>query len=117
MFGAFGTAIFASLLQSRLTYHSAMLRQTLTPDSPILRTTVAGLTRYAAHEGATPLQATVDAVYTLYVGLMTKAAVMSFDDCFMLAAIICVLGVIPALFLKSKGTHHPGETAEAVLME
>ncbi len=118
LFGAFGTAIFASLLQTRITYHTAMLAQVVTPGSPTVHTTIAGLTRYALHEGATPLQATIDAVYSLYVGLVMKAAVMSFDDCFLVASTICLVGIIPALFLKSKGhSHQPSEAAEAVLME
>ncbi|MFN8483891.1 MAG: DHA2 family efflux MFS transporter permease subunit [Anaerolineae bacterium] len=118
LFGAFGTAIFASLLTSRMTYHTAMLKQVVTPDSPVVRSTIAALMRYATHEGAGALQSKVDAVYSLYMQLINKAAVMSFDDCFRLAAIICAFGVIPALFLKSKGhSHQPGETAEAVLME
>ncbi len=32
-----------------------------------------------------------------------RAAVISFEDCFFVASIICLLGIVPAFFLRSTG--------------
>jgi EmrB/QacA subfamily drug resistance transporter len=109
LFGAFGTAIFVTLLQSRQTYHQAMLSQTVTPDLPGARLTLAGVQQYLVQHGATLAQAKAAGVMALYEQMAMTAAVLSFEDCFIVAAAICLCGIVPALFLRSSGVaRRPG---------
>ena len=39
----------------------------------------------------------------LYQQVTLRAAVESFEDCFVVAAAICLFGIVPALFLRSRG--------------
>lgn len=103
LFGAFGTAIFATLLNTRQAYHQAMLVQTMTPDLPAVRMALAGIRQALVHQGATPAQAEIGAAMALYRQVAMSAAVRSFDDCFLIAAAICIVGLVPALLLRSKG--------------
>ena len=99
LFGAFGTAVFVTLLQTRITYHTAMLSQTVTPDLPGVRVTLAGVQQYVLATGGTLTQARLSGLMALYKQLMLRAAVMSFDDCFIVGAVVCLFGIVPALFL------------------
>lgn len=112
LFGAFGTAIFATLLQSRQTFHLAMLSQKVTMDDPTVRTAMAMLQRMFAHQGLSAVEAKTAAIMMLSRQAALKASVMSFDDCFYVAAVVCIVGVLPALFLKSSGLQRrPGPGA------
>ncbi len=114
LFGAFGTAIFASLLSSRQAFHQAMLAQTVTPENPAVRTALFSAQRMVAHTGASTAQAHAIGVMMLSRQVALRAAVLSFDDCFLIAAVICIVGVIPACMLKSKGVARPtGQPAAA----
>jgi len=103
LFGAFGTAIFVTLLQTRQTYHEAMLAQVVTPDALGVRATLTMVQRYLVEHGVSLAQAKIAGALALYQQVVMRAAVVSFEDCFMVAAAICFLGIVPALFLRSSG--------------
>jgi len=103
LFGALGTAMFVTVLQTRGTYHQAMLSQTITPDLPAVRLALGTASQYLLQHGVMTVHAKAAAVVALYEGVATAAAVRSFQDCFYIAAAICVLGIVPALFLRSSG--------------
>jgi EmrB/QacA subfamily drug resistance transporter len=103
LFGAFGTAVFVTLLQTRQTYHQAILSQTVTPDLPGVRLTFAFVQQYLVQHGATLAQAKAAGVMVLYERMAMTAAVLSFEDCFIVSAAICLFGFVPALFLRSSG--------------
>lgn len=108
IFGAFGTAIFATLLSSRQTYHEAMLAQVVTPNSPPVRATMAAAQQAVLHNGGTPMQAHVEALSALAQQVVMTASVRSFDDCFLMGSVLA-LGAIPiTLFLKSSGLARAG---------
>jgi len=100
VFGSFGTAIFVTILTTRTTYHTAMLGQTVTPDNITLQQMVANTTRMLTGQGATLAQAQAVAMGMLQRYLGLGSAVMAFDDVFRVAALVTLLGIIPALFLK-----------------
>jgi len=108
LFGAFGTAIFVTLLQTRQTYHQAMLSQAVTPDLPGVRQTLAGVQQYLVAHGATLAQAKAAGVMALYQQMAMRAAILSFEDCFIIAAAICLFGIAPAVFLRSSGARRTG---------
>ena len=103
MFGAFGTAIFVTLLQTRQTYHQAILSQTVTPDLPGVRAVLGGIQMYLVQHGLPAVQAKAAGVMLLYQQVVMRASVMSFEDCFVIAAAVCLIGIVPALFLSSSG--------------
>lgn len=103
LFGALGTALFITLLQTRQIYHQAMLAQVVTPDLPGVRATLAAVQRYLVQQGASLAQAKAAGGAALYQQVAMRAAVMSFDDCFAIAAAACLLAIVPALFLNNTG--------------
>jgi len=103
LFGALGTALFVTLLQNRQQYHQAMLSQMMTPDLPGVQRALAGVQQYLVHQGYSLVQAKAAGVYLLYQNVMLRASVLSFEDCFIVAAAICLLAIIPTLFLTSTG--------------
>lgn len=103
LFGAFGTAMFATLLQDRQSYHHAMLGQSVTPDLPAVHATLASVQNWLTHQGVPLAEAKVAAVMVLEREVATRAAVRGFDDCFLIATAICVIGIVPAVFLRTKG--------------
>ena len=48
------------------------------------------------------------AVAQIYGQVQLSSAVRAFDDCFLVAATACVIGIIPALFLKNAARARPG---------
>lgn len=101
VFASFGTAIFATLLQSRQTFHQSMVTQMVTPDRLAVQATVAEIQNALVQHGMSAVQAKALAVAALYKQVVMGASVMSFDDCFYIAAIVCVVAVLPTLFLKA----------------
>src|SRR5262249_3114052 len=103
LFGSFGVAIFVTILSNRATYHVAMLGQTVTPDNVVLQQMLANTQRLLAQQGASAAQAQAVATMLLQRYLGLTAATMAVDDVFRVAALITLLAVIPAAFLRSPG--------------
>lgn len=101
--GAFGTAMFATILQDRQSFHHAFFAQTVTPDVPAVQATLAGMQSWLTRQGVPLAEAKVRAVMAIEREVATQAAVQGFDDCFLIATAICVAGILPALFLRTKG--------------
>ncbi len=116
VFASFGTAAFATLLSTRQSFHQAMLAQTVTPDRLVIRTTIGDMQRALAEHGMGVLQAKVAATAALYKQVAMDASVMAFDDCFYIAAAICVLAVVPTLMLRGRGATR-GRGQRPMLME
>ena len=102
LFGSFGVAIFVTILSNRATYHVAMLGQTITPENAVLRQMLANTQQFVAQQGASAAQAQVVAMSLLQRYLGLTAATMAVDDVFRVAALITLLAVVPALFLRSQ---------------
>lgn len=111
VFGSFGTAIFVSFLQSRQIYHQAMLQQTVTAQSPQIQSLLAQAQQWAVHSGGTVAQGKALAVMALYKSVALTSAVMALDDTFRAAAVLVLLGMIPAAFLRTRshGARRAGE--------
>jgi hypothetical protein len=103
LFASFGTAAFATLLQTRQGFHQTMLAQTVTLESPAVRSAFAALQQRLIEQGLGPAQAKAGALSVLAQQVTTGAAVRSFDDAFLMSAAIMLLAVLPALFLTSTG--------------
>jgi len=117
LFGAFGTAVFVTILQTRQTYHQAMLSQTVTPDLLGVKQALGGVQTYLMQHGATLAQAKTAGLLALYKQLMLRSAVLSFEDCFIIGGAICLLGILPALVLSEKAVSNrvPGQAPSIAL--
>ena len=113
VYGAFGTAIFATLLQSRIKWHAQTMSMFLTPDMPAVQKLFGQAQQYALAHSIPLLQAKTLAAAQLMGQLQIAASVRGFDDCFLVAAAACFAGIVPALFLKG-ATRSAGGHSEPV---
>jgi EmrB/QacA subfamily drug resistance transporter len=101
VFGAFGTAIVVTVLQSRQTFHTAMLAQTVTPENLPLQQLVSTAQQWAVAQGMSMLQSQAMGMMIALRQVTLAAAVMAFDDVFRLTAVVTLLAIIPALFMNT----------------
>jgi DHA2 family multidrug resistance protein len=116
IFGSFGTAIFVYILSSRTDYHTAMLRQTVTPENLPLQQMLANTQQMLVAHGASLAQAQAAAMAMLGRFLGLSAATMAFDDVFRVAAVITLFALIPAAFLGTP-TRQGGSRSGPAIME
>jgi DHA2 family multidrug resistance protein len=102
VFGAFGTAIVVTILQQRQTFHAAMLSQTLTPENIPLQQLLATTQQWATSQGLSAVQAQAMGMMLAAKQLALSAAVMGFDDVFRVTAVVTLLAIPPAAFMKTK---------------
>jgi EmrB/QacA subfamily drug resistance transporter len=107
VFGAFGTAVVVTILQTRQAFHTAMLSQTVTPENIPLQQMVAQVTQWAASNGMNLVQAQSMGVLIAFRQVAQTAAVMGFDDVFRVTAVFTLLGLIPAAFMADKKSAGP----------
>jgi len=101
--GSVGIAVLGSLEARRLVFHSAMAGQAIDAGSPLLRSTLAALqTRAMRAAGSTASQAAVQARSLLIGWVSTRAFVNAVADCFLVAAVVTLIGLIPLLLLRAR---------------
>jgi EmrB/QacA subfamily drug resistance transporter len=108
VFGSFGTAIFVTLLQSRTTFHTSMLAQGATSTNFTLQQTLGQVQQWVLLHGGSAVQAQAEGAVAVMRQLYMTAAVQSFDDVFMVAALVTLAAIVPALFIggKTAGAAH-----------
>jgi MFS family permease len=105
LFAAFGTGMFATVLTFRENLHQTRLMQDVTLTN-IAAVRVLTATQAAMLErGMTEAGAYMNGLNTLMKQVTQTAKVQSFDDCFFIATLIALTGLLPALFLKRE--HKP----------
>ncbi|HUX88389.1 MAG TPA: DHA2 family efflux MFS transporter permease subunit [Chloroflexota bacterium] len=114
--GSFGTAVMSTILTSRQNFQFASLAQTQTLFNFGVRTTL-------AKAQAMPTLSYLPAPYLhqlivmmLYRNVAVQAAVRSFDDTFLVAAVICLPAIAAAFLVRNVGMRRVG-AAEPVLAE
>jgi EmrB/QacA subfamily drug resistance transporter len=117
VFGSFGTAIFVTLLQSRTTFHANVLEQTATGSNFALQQAIGQAQQWVLLHGGNAVQAQADALLMVFKQLQMAAAVQAFDDVFMVAAVITLLAIVPALFIGGGKSAESGHSEMAVMME
>ena len=111
---ALGLAAVVTLLQTRQEFHFSNLAQTATPDSLAAVQVLSGVEHAAAQHGVPPAVAEQTAIQVLTSLVQRQAAVMAFDDLFLVLGIMFLLTLVPTLFLrqpKREERHHAGATA------
>jgi DHA2 family multidrug resistance protein len=104
VFGAFGTAIVVTILQLRQTFHTAMLSQTVTPENLPLQQLMSSAEQWGAAQGMTAVQSQAMGVMVAVRQVATSAAVMAFEDVFRVTAVVTLVAIVPALFMRTPKT-------------
>lgn len=101
--GSFGVAILATMLTTRVTYHSQMYAQSIDPQSPAYKTALAKTTTYIqTHAGSSQTNAQVQAKMLVVQQLNKEAYIQGIDDDFLIAGVITLVGGIPLFWLHTK---------------
>ena len=109
MFPAFGTAFFATMLQTRHEFHFSTLAQTVTPDSLVTMQAISRLKEAVGQFGASNFAAGQTAVQMLDGIVQLQAAVKAFGDVFFVIAILAVAALVPTIFLRRPKFEEEGE--------
>ncbi len=99
LFASFGIAVVATVLTGRQTFHQAVLAEHVTTTSPMVQRMAGAIGAMAAQHGWTLTQAKGFLVATMNGQVLQRASVMAFDDAFLFLTIMCVVAIIPSLFL------------------
>ena len=101
VFGAFGTAIVVTILQLRQTFHTATLTQTLTPENIPLQQLLTSAQQMGAAQGLSAAQAQGLGLLMAARQVAVTGSVMAFDDVFRLTAVVTLVAILPALFMRT----------------
>jgi len=101
--GSLGVAILATVLSSRVNYHSQTYEQSVQPKSQIFMNTTSRLTYQLEHNsGSSYSDAIKQSQYIIVANVNRQAYIEGIDDDFLIAALITLVGAIPILFLVAK---------------
>jgi MFS family permease len=117
VFGSFGTAMFVTLLQARQTFHASVLAQGATSSNYTLQQTLGQVQQWVLLHGGSAAQAQADGLLLVVRQLQLTAAVQSFDDVFMVAALITLLALLPAVFIGDGKAGRSGHAEASLVME
>jgi len=99
--GSFGVAFVTTMLERRTQFHHSVLAQHVTPDNPAFQSTIDSVTRYLAATGASTADATQKA-YGLLSGLVERqAALLAFQDCYRMLALLAAIS-LPLAFMTKR---------------
>jgi len=100
--GSLGIAALTSVLNNRISFHAAMINNQLTSSSIGVSQLISKFSYYLGGGQAALMQAKTLGAVTLYGLIQESAFVKGLDDIFMVASILTISGLLPALFLKKK---------------
>src|ERR1044071_7061552 len=104
--GSFGIAILGAYLTRHIAYHRADLATYTVPGNPAFDQRYNGAMQMLIQHGASASEAAKGAIALVQGGLVRQAAMLAYNDAWMLI-LLSFLAVIPAVFLLSK----PGKKA------
>jgi DHA2 family multidrug resistance protein len=103
--GSLGVALLATLLTTRVSYHSQVYNSALNQKSEVYQKTISNLKSHLQYEsGSSPVSANRQSQALLLSNISKQAYIQGINDDFLLAGIITLLGGIPIIFLHTKKT-------------
>jgi DHA2 family multidrug resistance protein len=106
--GSFGIAIFGTLLARRQLFHSVRYAEAITGQNLSALDLLHRMQGHFSSLGDVLPLASNKALAVLGLVVQQEAAAGGFSDCFLVAAWICALGIIPGLFLPLRVEPGPG---------
>ena len=101
--GSVGVAIFATLLTSRVTYHAQMYGNAIQSGAQEFKNVTYGISNFIqTHAGSSAATAMKQGQALLVSNVSKQAYIQGINDDFLLACIITLLGLIPAIILRTK---------------
>ena len=101
--GSLGVAILATVLSSRVTFHSQMYSQSIDSHTQVFRNTSSGISNYIQHNAGSSASIAQKQSLSVIAGQINKEAyIQGIDDDFLLAAIITIMGGIPIVLIRTK---------------
>jgi EmrB/QacA subfamily drug resistance transporter len=116
LFGAFSTAVFASILLDRQQFHTAALSATISPENIAALSVLSAAKVQMLQQGLSEMAANAVGLMALSRQVGLAAAVRGFDDCFYLATFVTLAGLIPTIWLK-RGLKAPSPAGEPVILD
>lgn len=106
--GSFGVAILATLLTTRMNYHSQIFGQSIETNSPAFVNVTHNMVNYITHQaGATQANAAKIARSALVSQVNKESYIQAIDDDFLIAGFITLLSIVPVFWLHIKKTKKP----------
>jgi DHA2 family multidrug resistance protein len=103
--GSLGVAILATLLSTRITYHSQVYGESIKPSSAVYQQTINNMKYQIQYKaGRSPASTTRLGQSILMSNLNKQAYIQGINDDFLLASLITLIGGIPIFFLRTKKT-------------
>ena len=101
--GSLGVAILATLLTTRIGYHSQLYGESVSPRSEVYQQTLNRIKFHIQHNaGGTPINTARQSQAILFSNLSKQAYIQGVNDDFLVAGFITLLGIIPITFLNTK---------------
>jgi MFS transporter, DHA2 family, multidrug resistance protein len=101
--GSFGVAILATLLTTRINYHTQMFGTFVNTNSQTFQSVSANIGYYVQHEaGSTAANALRQGQMLIQTHLNKEAFIQSVDDDFLVATLFTLIGAIPIFWLRIK---------------
>jgi DHA2 family multidrug resistance protein len=101
--GSLGVAILATMLTTRINYHTQIFGGSIETQSEVYKQTVKNISSHVQYNsGSSPMEAPRQSQYMLLGNVNKQAYIQGINDDFLLAGIITAVGVIPILFLRTK---------------
>jgi MFS transporter, DHA2 family, multidrug resistance protein len=101
--GSLGVALLATLLTSRVNYHSQMYNQSINSRSAVYNSVSTNLTNQIMHTaGSSRIDAVKESQIAIVSNLSKQAYIQGIDDDFLIAAFITVIGGLPVVLLRTR---------------
>ena len=101
--GSFGVALLATLLSTRIGYHSQMYSQAIDVTSPAYKNVTRNMSTYFQHEAGYNAANAARLSQSAVISQVNKEAyIQAIDDDFMIAGFITLIGIIPVFWLHNR---------------
>ncbi len=101
--GSLGIAILATMLSSRVSFHSQVYGQSIQAQSEVYQNTTEHLNNYIQYNaGSSPSIAARQGQYLLLSNINNQAYIEGINDDFMVASIVTAIGILPVFFFHTK---------------
>jgi DHA2 family multidrug resistance protein len=101
--GSLGVALLATMLTTRVSYHSQVFGAAVKPNSEVYQQTMTKMKYYLQYQsGSSPSNSSRQSQALLMSNITKQAYIQGVNDDFLLAGIVTLIGGIPILFLHTK---------------
>ncbi|HEY4784559.1 MAG TPA: DHA2 family efflux MFS transporter permease subunit [Bacteroidales bacterium] len=116
--GSFGVAILATLLTTRVNYHTQMYGSAIDANNQTFHTITANLGYFAQHEVGSSIASSMRQGQALiYSHVGQQAFIQGVDDDFLVAGLITLLGAIPIFWFHTRKKNQQGKPQQQHVLQ